>query len=51
MDDITMSHFGVALCARRGPRLQRLDLLKDKVDLSLRRFIIIVASADTKTVR
>ena len=46
---ITTSHFVVALCARCGSRLQRLNLLKDEVDLSLRRFIIIHAAADTHT--
>lgn len=41
------SHFVVAVWTRRGPRLQRLYLLKDEVDLSLRGFIVVVASADT----
>lgn len=40
------SHLAVALWTRRGPRLQRLYLFKDQVDLPLCRFIGVVASAD-----
>lgn len=44
-----MSHFGVPLWTRCGPRLQCLYLLEDKVDFSLCCLIIVVATADTHT--
>lgn len=46
-EDKQKSHLAVALRTCRGPRLERLDLLKDEVDLSLGRLVGVVASAET----